>query len=74
MRKQKESDIYKIQCSVNGRIYIGQSRDLKTRLSRHKRNLRDGTHENKALQSARKKQLRKTARYYSALSLLTPSS
>lgn len=56
MRKQKESGIYKIQGLLNGRIYIGQSRDLKARLSRHKRNFRDGTHENKALQSARKKQ------------------
>ncbi|TFW53165.1 hypothetical protein ES895_09980 [Bacillus sp. 007/AIA-02/001] len=52
MKRQKQAGIYMIQCTINNRIYIGQSRDLKARLSKHKRHLRDNKHENKALQAA----------------------
>lgn len=44
--------IYKIENSVNGKIYIGQSRNLKKRLAEHKRKLKNGNHSNTYLQKS----------------------
>ncbi|WP_142329257.1 helix-turn-helix domain-containing protein [Bacillus sp. AFS088145] len=49
---KKEAGIYEIRCRINNRVYIGQSRNLKDRISKHKRFLKDGVHENNALQNA----------------------
>lgn len=43
--------IYKIKCLANGRIYIGQTIDLKDRWYHHKRSLFIGRHYNSWLQS-----------------------
>lgn len=48
----QKSGIYAIENLVNGKIYIGQSRNIKKRLSEHKRNLRNGKHGNIHLQRA----------------------
>ena len=42
--------IYKITCTVNNKIYIGQSIDLLTRLYAHKSRLKKNKHENTYLQ------------------------
>jgi len=44
--------IYQIKNSVNGKCYIGQSKDIKNRFMRHKANLRHNNHVNKHLQAA----------------------
>ena len=44
--------IYKIENKVNGKVYIGQSIDIKTRWKCHISYLNNGTHNNKHLQSA----------------------
>lgn len=44
--------IYKIECLVNGRVYIGQSKNWKKRWNEHKRRLRDGTHHSQRFQRA----------------------
>lgn len=44
--------IYKIENKVNGKVYIGQSIDIKTRWKCHINYLNNGTHNNKHLQSA----------------------
>lgn len=49
---KKNAGIYEIRCTVNNRVYIGQSRQMTTRISKHKRLLRNGLHENQALQNA----------------------
>lgn len=46
-----ESGIYKIECTMNGRKYIGSSKDVLYRLRKHKERLRIGKHVNKALQN-----------------------
>ena len=42
--------IYKIECLVNHRVYIGQTNNLKRRIIEHKRHLKYHRHENKYLQ------------------------
>ena len=42
--------IYKIQNTVNGKIYVGQSKDIEDRWTHHKYNLRNGKHANYLLQ------------------------
>ena len=44
--------IYKIENKVNGKVYIGQSIDIKTRWKCHISYLNNNTHNNKHLQSA----------------------
>ncbi len=41
--------IYKITCLVNGKIYVGQSKDIAQRWSTHIRDLLRGRHTNKEL-------------------------
>lgn len=50
MLKENVQGIYKIFCTGNGRVYIGQSVDTKKRLSEHRRNLEKGIHSNTILQ------------------------
>lgn len=47
-----KSGIYLIQCSANLKNYVGVSKHIPTRWSRHRGELRRGTHGNKHLQSA----------------------
>lgn len=47
-----KSGIYKIENLVNGKVYIGQSRNLRKRLNEHFNNLRKNKHVNNHLQSA----------------------
>lgn len=47
-----KSGIYRITCVINGRNYIGQSRDVSSRIWKHKSQLRKGIHENPYLQNA----------------------
>lgn len=44
--------IYIIKNTVNGKVYIGSSIDIKTRLIRHKSMLRGGYHDNEYLQNS----------------------
>ena len=44
------SGIYMIKNKINGKVYIGQSVDIKKRWSSHIRNLENGTHDNFTLQ------------------------
>lgn len=44
--------IYRIQNNVNGKVYIGQSIDIKKRWKNHVRDLRKGAHVNVYLQDA----------------------
>lgn len=44
--------IYKIKNLINGKIYIGQSVNIKQRWAEHKANLRNNKHENQYLQNA----------------------
>ena len=44
------SGIYMIKNKINGKVYIGQSVDIKKRWSSHIRNLESGTHDNFTLQ------------------------
>lgn len=44
--------IYKITNQVNGKVYIGQSVNIKQRWAEHKANLRNNKHENSYLQNA----------------------
>lgn len=46
------SGIYVIKNHVSGKVYVGQSANLKRRFSTHKRQLRKGEHYNAHLQSA----------------------
>lgn len=46
------SGIYKIENLVSGKIYVGQSRHIKSRFIQHKSELRNGSHYNKHLQYA----------------------
>ena len=47
-----DSGIYCIFNKSNGKIYVGQSVQLKTRISQHKSELNFNNHSNKHLQSA----------------------
>lgn len=44
--------IYIIKCNCNGKVYIGQSIDIKKRISEHKSALRHSRHSNSYLQNA----------------------
>lgn len=44
--------IYKIECTVNGKVYIGQSNNIKKRWAEHRRELNNNSHVNKHLQAA----------------------
>lgn len=46
------SGIYAIKCKTNGKLYIGQSRNIAVRRSAHFSSLRGGYHQNEHLQSA----------------------
>ena len=52
MARVKIIGIYKIENKIDGKIYIGQSMDITTRWTRHKRELNRGTHKNLYLQRA----------------------
>ncbi len=43
--------IYKIENTINNKVYIGQSIDIKKRWAAHKRELTNGTHDNFLLQN-----------------------
>src|SRR4051812_3052749 len=47
-----ESGIYTIINLINGKILVGQSKNVKSRLHAHKNRLRTGIHENSHLQKA----------------------
>lgn len=47
-----ESGIYKITNLVNNKVYIGQSRNLQSRITRHKYRLKNNEHINKHLQNS----------------------
>lgn len=47
---KKVSGVYKITCLKNGMIYIGSSKNVKTRISNHKYSLRNNLHHNFYLQ------------------------
>lgn len=49
---EKLCGIYKIQCTINKKVYIGQSGDIKTRFRTHKNKLRKNKHDNQYLQNA----------------------
>lgn len=42
--------VYKIECLVNNKVYIGQTNNYKKRISLHKKQLKDNNHYNKYLQ------------------------
>ncbi len=44
--------IYKITNSIDNTNYIGKSKDIKTRIRKHKYRLTHGSHHNRHLQSA----------------------
>ena len=52
MAKQKICGVYKITNIVNGKIYIGSSKDILNRWYQHERNLDEGNHGNAHLQNA----------------------
>ncbi|WP_373331336.1 GIY-YIG nuclease family protein [Salmonirosea aquatica] len=53
--KEGDSGIYKITCLVSGKIYVGSSVNLKSRLRIHRHKLIKGTHPNAHLASAFKR-------------------
>ena len=52
MWKNDYSGIYKIENLVNGKIYIGQSKQIRQRWTEHKKELRHNRHRNEYLQRA----------------------
>lgn len=50
--RKKTAGIYRITCTANGRVYVGQSTNVMSRLKDHKRRLSTGTHVNLKLQRA----------------------
>lgn len=52
MEFEHRSGIYMCTCDINGKSYVGQSRDVKLRKCRHLSELRNNRHFNKYLQSA----------------------
>ena len=51
----KTCGVYTITCVANGRVYVGSSTDLRSRLREHGRRLESGTHRNPHLVNAAKK-------------------
>lgn len=51
-RIKATSGVYKICNLVNGKLYIGSSKNLVNRATNHRKNLRGGTHSNKHLQAS----------------------
>ena len=52
MQMRKMAGIYKIICTANGRVYVGQSTDVQGRIKDHKRRLIKGNHDNQKMQNA----------------------
>lgn len=50
MRRKKLVGIYAIKCTVNGKLYVGSSRDIAMRWNSHLVDLIQGTHHNSDLQ------------------------
>lgn len=48
----KKSGVYQIRNLTDGKVYVGSTKEFKTRKSSHQRTLRKGTHHNKHLLSA----------------------
>ena len=48
----KESGVYQIKCTSNGKIYIGSAFDIRNRCEQHRRSLRRREHPNAHLQAA----------------------
>lgn len=48
--KNKICGIYMIQCNINGMVYIGQSKNIGSRITSHKTSLKKNRHTNKNLQ------------------------
>ncbi len=44
LKLKEDSGVYVIQCKINGRMYIGSSKNLKERFNRHKDLLEKGIH------------------------------
>ena len=51
-RIKATSGVYKICNLINGKLYIGSSKNLVNRATNHRKNLKDNTHSNKHLQSS----------------------
>ena len=49
---KKVSGVYKITCIENGMIYIGSSKNISGRLSKHKNLLKNNKHHNQYLQNS----------------------
>ena len=47
-----ESGIYKIKNKINGKTYVGQSKNVKSRIYQHKKQLKENKHYNSYLQSS----------------------
>jgi group I intron endonuclease len=62
--KQPISGIYCIECLINNKKYIGKSKNIKKRLSKHQTMLKKNTHENKHLQSAYNKYGKENFSFY----------
>lgn len=52
MKQTRTPGIYSITCLPNGRVYIGSSNDMDSRIKSHKRALKNGDHKNIHLQRA----------------------
>lgn len=52
MAREKISGIYVIVNTVNGKVYVGQTSDFRTRWNKHKSSLILGIHDNRHLQAA----------------------
>ena len=52
MRYSGRSGIYLIRCVVNNKVYIGQAKNIATRLSEHRKSLLAKRHKNKAMQNS----------------------
>jgi len=48
----QQPGIYKITCTANGKVYIGQSTNVSRRLTSHKYNLKNNKHTNTPLQNS----------------------
>lgn len=52
MKLESRPGIYRIYNTINGKYYVGSSRNIKRRKAEHFRMLRKGTHHNKHLQNS----------------------